>query len=66
MPMEKGEEKIDAMKQMYNTLGIKEAAEVAINELYGQALGKLKDLNLSPNQMEQIEAFSNKLVKRIK
>lgn len=66
MPMEKGEEKIDAMKQMYNTLEIKEAAEVAINELYGQALDKLKDLNLSPNQMEQIEAFSNKLVKRIK
>ncbi|MDO4736756.1 MAG: polyprenyl synthetase family protein, partial [Bacteroidia bacterium] len=66
MPLEKGDEKIAKMKQMYDSLGIKEAAENTINELYAQAIDKLKDLNLSPNQMEQIEAFSNKLVKRIK
>ncbi len=66
IPLVNADEKISRMKQMYDELGIKEAAQASINELYVQAMDKLKDLNLSPNQMEQIEAFSNRLVKRIK
>lgn len=66
MPIEKGEEKIALMKHMYNELGIKEDAEATINNMYHMAIDKLKDLNLSPNQMEQIKAFSDRLVKRIK
>ena len=66
MDIQQGEEKIAAMKQMYNTLGIKEAAAKAIMEYYNKALDIIGKIDFTPAQMEQLGKFANKLIKRIK
>ena len=66
MDIQQGEEKIAATKQMYNTLGIKEAAAKAIMEYYNKALDIIGKIDFTPAQMEQLGKFANKLIKRIK
>ncbi|MBQ7773182.1 MAG: polyprenyl synthetase family protein [Bacteroidales bacterium] len=66
MPMERGEEKIGRMKQMYCTLGIKEGAEKAIMGYYNQAMEIVGKMDFTPAQMEQLKRFADKLIKRIK
>lgn len=66
MTEEQGEEKIAKMQQMYISLGIKEAATEAIMEYYNRALDIIGKMNFTPAQMEQLQKFADKLVKRIK
>ncbi len=66
MPLEKGEEKIARMQQMYTTLGIKEGAAKAINGYYENALEKIAKAGFSDSQLGQLHNFANKLIKRIK
>ncbi len=66
MGAEQGDEKIAAMQQMYNTLGIKEAANKAIMEYYNKALEIIGKIEFTPAQMEQLGKFADKLIKRIK
>ena len=63
---EQGDEKIARMKQMYEELGIREAATAAIMEYYNSALAKIGNIDFTPAQMEQLNNFANKLIKRIK
>ena len=63
---EQGEEKIARMKQIYEELGIREAATAAIMGYYNNALSKIADIDFTPAQMEQLNNFANKLIKRIK
>ena len=66
MPLEKGEEKIARMQQMYTTLDIKEGAAKAINGYYENALEKIAKAGFSDSQLGQLHNFANKLIKRIK
>lgn len=66
IPLEKGEEKIARMQQMYTTLGIKEGAAKAINGYYENALEKIAKAGFSDSQLGQLHNFANKLIKRIK
>jgi hypothetical protein len=54
------------MQQMYISLGIKEAATVAIMGYYNRALEFIGKMNFTPAQIEQLQKFADKLVKRIK
>ena len=60
------EEKIARMQQMYITLGIKEAATEAIMGYYNKALEIIGKVGFNPAQMEQLNKFADKLIKRIK
>lgn len=66
MPLEQGEEKIARMKQMYETLGIKESATKAIMHHYNNALDIIGKFDFSAAQIEQLQLFADKLIKRIK
>ncbi len=63
---EQGEEKIARMKQMYENLGIKEAATAAIMGYYNSAISKIEGMGFTASQLEQLHNFANKLIKRIK
>lgn len=63
---EQGEEKIERMKQMYTTLGIKESATKAIMGYYNKAIETISKVDFTPAQIEQLQFFADKLVKRIK
>lgn len=63
---EQGEEKIARMKQMYETLGIRESAGAAIMGYYNSALGRIDGIGFTPAQKEQLLNFADKLIKRIK
>lgn len=66
IPLEKGDEKIARMQQMYNTLGIREGAAKAIMKYYESALDKIAGVGFNLSQLEQLHNFANKLIKRIK
>lgn len=66
MGEDQGEEKIARMQQMYNTLGIKESATKSIMEYYNSALEIIDKIDFTPAQMEQLQRFADKLIKRIK
>ena len=57
-------EKIAAMQQMYITLGVKEAAVAAIEDYHARALETLSGKGFSPEQLQQLQQFSAKLVHR--
>ena len=62
----KGEEKIARMKQMYETLGIRESATAAIMGYYNSALEIIEKNDFNGAQKEQLKHFADKLIKRIK
>ena len=66
MGEEQEEEKIARMQQMYISLGIKEAATEAIMGYYNKALEIRGKAGFNPAQMEQLNKFADKLIKRIK
>ena len=63
---EEGQKKIDAVKDFYLSLGIDTLAKEAVNSYYTEALDSLKKLDLTPEQMERMEAFASSLVSRNK
>jgi hypothetical protein len=66
MPVENGEEKISAMKELYIKLGVKDSAEKTINYYYNKALKEINDTNFTSQQIEQLNQFAEMLIKRIK
>ena len=66
MGIEEGEEKIARMKQMYETLGIRESATAAIMGYYNSALEIIEKNDFNGAQKEQLKRFADKLIKRIK
>ena len=63
---ERADEKLERMKALYIKLGIKGEAEDAIANYYAKAMEQLLPLNLSQVQIEQLEMFASKLLKREK
>lgn len=66
MGTDEGEEKIARMKQMYQTLGIRESATAAIMDYYNKALDIIEKNDFNGAQKEQLKCFADKLIKRIK
>lgn len=66
MGTDEGEEKIAKMKQMYQTLGIRESATAAIMDYYNKALDIIEKNDFNGAQKEQLKCFADKLIKRIK
>ena len=66
MGLEEGDEKIARMKQMYETLGIRESATAAIMGYYNSALEIIEKNDFNGAQKEQLKRFADKLIKRIK
>ncbi len=59
-------EKIEGMQNLYIELGVKEAAEAAIEEYHKKAMDMIGTLELTASQKEQLEEYANMLVNRNK
>ncbi len=60
------EEKIDRMRELYTKLGVKDDALKVIAEYYAKAMERIVALNLNQSQVDQLEYFASKLIKRDK
>jgi len=58
------EEKIEAVKAIYNKVNIQEVANHRINELFLEAMSSLNDVQVSEDKKEQLHIFADKLLKR--
>ena len=63
---EEKEEKIAAVKAIYESLGVGEEAKKEIIRLHSQALAHAKALNLQPEAYELLECYAKKLIGRTK
>ncbi len=60
------EKKIAAVLSIYNELGIKEAAQEAMDKYHKQAIDSVKDCNFSNEQKERLTEFAGLLINREK
>ena len=69
MPVHTGEHrsaKIDAVKGIYNRLGVGEEAKQEISRLHDQAMGYIAQLGLAPEKAALLENYAKKLIGRTK
>lgn len=66
MGEERKEEKIEGVRNLYIELGVKQAAEKAIEEYYVQAMNTLAEIPLTPAQKEQLSQYAGKMIRRIR
>ena len=69
IPVSSGEHKaakVDAVKSIYNALGVGEEAKQEIIRLHSQALGYLKQLDLSPEKEQLLHSYAAALIGRNK
>lgn len=60
------EEKVEAIRNIYDEIGVKYMAEEKINELFAQALQIVREMNISAEGKLFFTEFANKLLKRNK
>lgn len=60
------EEKIEAIRNIYDEIGVKNMTEDKINELFAQALQIVREMNISAEGKLFFTEFANKLLKRNK
>lgn len=58
------EEKINAVKRIYDKVNIQEIANEKINELFVEAISSLNDVNIDEDKKAALHDFANKLLKR--
>ena len=58
--------KIDAVRKIYDTLGVGEEAKQEIIRLHGQALAHAAGLDLSTDEYALLENYAQKLIGRTK
>lgn len=58
------EEKIARVTELYNKLGLREAAEEEMERLRERALSHLKEADFNPQQLERLEYFAEELINR--
>lgn len=66
MGADEAQAKIDAAKELYIKLGIKEKAEKEIEKYYSKALSELETLPISEEQLEQLHSYARKITFRDK
>ena len=69
MPVHTGEHrsaKIDAVKGIYDRLGVGEEAKQEISRLHDQAMGYIAQLGLAPEKAALLENYAKKLIGRTK
>ena len=66
MKMEPSQEKIDAVKSLYDSLEVPQAAERKIEQLYLEALAVLEPLALEPEKLALLEEFARMITFRKK
>lgn len=66
MPIEKSDEKIAAMQNLYIDLGIKESAEKTIEQYCNEAMQKIEELSLGNEKTELLREFANQITFRTK
>ena len=58
------EEKISAVKAIYDKANIKEITDEYINQLFAEAISSLNDVNVAEDKKAALHEFANKLLKR--
>lgn len=69
MPIEENEQKeakIAAVKAIYADLNVGEEAKQEIIKMHSQAMGYVKQLDLTPDNSELLNSYANKLIGRTK
>ena len=65
-PAAEGEAQIQKVLEIYKSLGIREAAEEAMEFYHNKAIDSLKEANLSKEQTDQLVEFARSLTDREK